>query len=134
MPCIKAVVNVICQFCYSETIKFGKTGIRQRYRCKQCGKIQLAIYRKYAYEVTINAEGAIWYRGVHSLLPASGDVRSSMPVDGAREAAALAFTPHSRLNGGEAHLGTTKLISPPPTATAQRSKTMIFINWLLHIF
>jgi len=36
--------------------------------------------------------------------------------------------------GGEAHLGTTKYISPPPIPSAQRSKTMIFINWLLHLF
>ena len=85
MPCIKAVVNVICQFCYSETIKFGKTGIRQRYRCKQCGKIQLAIYRKYAYEVTTNAKRTKWYKGLHSLLPVSGGVHGTLPVDGARE-------------------------------------------------
>ncbi len=56
MLCIKEVVNIKCQHCRSETIKFGKTGNKQRYRCKNCKKIQLAIYKKHAYEASINSE------------------------------------------------------------------------------
>jgi len=50
MPCTKAVVNVKCQYCKKETIKFGIRGSIQRYRCKECLKIQLAVYRKNACE------------------------------------------------------------------------------------
>ena len=56
MPCTKAVVNVKCQYCKKETIKFGIRGSIQRYRCKECLKIQLAVYKKHAYEGTTNAE------------------------------------------------------------------------------
>lgn len=55
MPCIKEVVNVKCQYCQGETIKFGKTGINQRYRCKKCRKIQLSVYKKHAYEASVNS-------------------------------------------------------------------------------
>ena len=56
MPCIKTVVNLNCQHCAGETIKFGKTNSSQRYRCKQCRKIQLAVYKKHAYEATTNLD------------------------------------------------------------------------------
>ena len=56
MPCIKEVGNLKCQYCQSETIKFGKTGNKQRYRCKTCNKIQLAVYKKRAYANHINSE------------------------------------------------------------------------------
>jgi hypothetical protein len=45
MPCIKEVGNLKCQYCKSETIKFGMRPTRQRYRRKQCGKIQLCAYK-----------------------------------------------------------------------------------------
>jgi len=56
MPFIKIVVNPKCQYCACDTIKFGKTGMDQRYRCKQCRKIQLAVYKKHAYGASTNAE------------------------------------------------------------------------------
>ena len=56
MPCIKEVVNVKCQHCHGATIKFGKTCCCQRYRCKKCNKIQLAVYKKRAYKASINAD------------------------------------------------------------------------------
>jgi len=56
MLCIKEVVNIKCQHCQSETIKFGKTGNKQRYRCKNCKKIQLSTYKKHAYEASINSD------------------------------------------------------------------------------
>jgi len=56
MPCINTVVSPKCQYCSAETVKFGKTGYTQRYRCKNCHKIQLAVYKKHAYEVSTNAE------------------------------------------------------------------------------
>jgi len=56
MPCIKAVVNLNCRYCAGETIKFGKTNSSQRHRCKQCRKIQLAVYKKHAYEATTNLD------------------------------------------------------------------------------
>ena len=55
MPCIKTVVNVNCQYCSSLTIKFGKVGTKQRYRCKKCKKIQLHTYVKHAYEAYVNS-------------------------------------------------------------------------------
>jgi len=55
MPCIKAVVNVNCQYCQGLTIKFGKTGAKQRYRCKNCRKIQLNTYIKHAYKPSTNS-------------------------------------------------------------------------------
>jgi IS1 family transposase/transposase-like protein len=55
MPCIKEVVTINCQHCQSETIKFGKTCGRQRYRCKKCSKIQLAVYKKHAYQASVNS-------------------------------------------------------------------------------
>ena len=54
-PCIKAVDNKACQYCQSPTVKFGKTGIAQRYRCKSCKKTQLHTYRKNAYSPGTNA-------------------------------------------------------------------------------
>jgi insertion element IS1 protein InsB len=54
MPCIKIVGNISCRYCKSETIKFGKTCGNQRYRCKHCHKIQLAVYKKNAYEISVN--------------------------------------------------------------------------------
>jgi len=56
MPCIKEVVIIKYQHCHGETIKYGKTGIRQRYRCKQCRKIQLTVYKKHAYKASVNSE------------------------------------------------------------------------------
>lgn len=56
MPCIKGVANLNCHYCRSETIKFGKTCGRQRYRCKKCNKIQLATYKKHAYQASVNAD------------------------------------------------------------------------------
>jgi insertion element IS1 protein InsB len=56
MPCIKEVGAINCQYCKSETIKFGKAYGKQRYRCKKCHKIQLAIYKRQAYGVWVNAE------------------------------------------------------------------------------
>ena len=56
MPCIKEVGNLKCQYCQSETIKFGMRGLSQRYRCKTCKKIQLADYKKRAYATYINSE------------------------------------------------------------------------------
>ena len=56
MPCIKVVVNVNCQYCRSETIKFGLSGNSQRYRCKKCKKIQLSVYKKHAYQASVNTD------------------------------------------------------------------------------
>ena len=55
MPCIKAVVNVNCQYCRGLTIKFGKAGTAQRYRCKNCKRAQLQRYVKYAYKASVNS-------------------------------------------------------------------------------
>jgi insertion element IS1 protein InsB len=55
MPCIKTVVNISCRYCGSLTIKFGKAGASQRYRCKSCRKIQLDAYVKHAYEASVNS-------------------------------------------------------------------------------
>ena len=96
MPYIKAVVKLNCQYCDSETIKFGKTGIRQRYRCKQCRKIQLAIYRKNAYEATTNAKRTARYNGLHSLLPVSGVFAAQCLSTGHEKQPLLAFARHSR--------------------------------------
>jgi insertion element IS1 protein InsB len=54
MLCIKEVVNINCQYCHGPTIKFGKNGISQRYRCKSCKKIQLSKYERKAYKACIN--------------------------------------------------------------------------------
>lgn len=56
MPCIKIVGNITCRYCKSETIKFGKACGNQRYRCKQCHKIQLAAYKKNAYAIAVNTD------------------------------------------------------------------------------
>ncbi|HTK18436.1 MAG TPA: IS1 family transposase [Mucilaginibacter sp.] len=58
MPCIKEVGGVSCQYCQSKTIKFGKARGSQRYRCKKCRKIQLAIYKKHAYQASVNTDVA----------------------------------------------------------------------------
>jgi len=56
MLCIKEVVIVNCQYCQGATIKFGKTGMSQRYRCKSCKKIQLNKYKSKAYKACISFE------------------------------------------------------------------------------
>ncbi|MEO8886665.1 MAG: IS1 family transposase [Mucilaginibacter sp.] len=44
MSCIKIVVISNCPYCQGVTIKFGKAGIGQRYRCKICKSISLDTY------------------------------------------------------------------------------------------
>ena len=56
MPCIKEVGNINCQYCQSETIKFGNADGNQRYRCKKCRKIQLASYKNCAYRASVNPD------------------------------------------------------------------------------
>ena len=56
MPCIKTVVNINCQYCQEPSIKFGKTGTSQRYRCKSCKKIQLNNYERKAFKACINGD------------------------------------------------------------------------------
>ena len=56
MLCIKTVVNINCQYCQSETIKFGKAGWAQWYRCKNCKKPQLHLYKKHAYKASVNLD------------------------------------------------------------------------------
>lgn len=70
MPCIKIVVIVNCQYCQGVTIKFGKTGVSQRYRCKSCNKIQLNKYKSKVYKACISFEIAAQVnegRGVRSV-------------------------------------------------------------------
>ena len=55
MPCIKVVVNISCQYCQKLTIKFGKLGARQRYRCKNCSRTQLLEYINQAYKAGVNS-------------------------------------------------------------------------------
>jgi insertion element IS1 protein InsB len=55
MLCIKAVVNKKCQYCGGLTIKFGKAGTVQRYRCKSCNRTQLQSYVKHAYKASVNS-------------------------------------------------------------------------------
>ncbi|HWZ03770.1 MAG TPA: IS1 family transposase [Mucilaginibacter sp.] len=56
MPCIKAVDNKNCQYCQSPTVKFGKAGAIQRYRCKNCKRTQIYTYQKNAYKPGTNAD------------------------------------------------------------------------------
>ena len=53
--CIKIVVNKNCHYCSNTTIKFGKTGDRQRYRCKSCKKTQIVSYTNRAYKPLTNS-------------------------------------------------------------------------------
>ena len=53
--CIKTVVNKNCHHCSGPTIKFGKFGNQQRYRCKSCYKTQIAHYSNKAYKPHINS-------------------------------------------------------------------------------
>lgn len=54
MSCYKAVDYLSCRYCQGATVKFGKQGISQRYRCKICRKIQLVTYKKRAYAADLN--------------------------------------------------------------------------------
>jgi insertion element IS1 protein InsB len=56
MPCIKIVVNTSRHYCQSETIKFGKVGDKQRYRCKSCKKTQLKAYLNQACKASTNSD------------------------------------------------------------------------------
>ena len=56
MLCIKIVVNVNCQYCQSEMIKFGNVGGKQRYRCKNCKRTQLKDYLNHSCHADINPE------------------------------------------------------------------------------
>jgi len=56
MSCIKVVVNINCQYCHGETIKFGNVGNRQRYRCKNCKRTQLKDYSNQAWKASINSD------------------------------------------------------------------------------
>jgi len=53
--CIKTVVNKNCHYCSGTTIKFGKPGNSQRYRCKSCKKTQIANYTNKAYKPHTNS-------------------------------------------------------------------------------
>jgi transposase-like protein len=53
--CIKTVVDKSCHYCLGPTIKFGKTGYQQRYRCKDYKKTQLANYTNRAYGLYKNS-------------------------------------------------------------------------------
>jgi insertion element IS1 protein InsB len=53
MSCIKTVVEK-CRYCQGQTIKFGKTGDSQRYRCESCKKTQLKHYANQACGLNIN--------------------------------------------------------------------------------
>jgi insertion element IS1 protein InsB len=53
--CIKTVVIKNCQYCLAPTIKFGKIGNQQRYRCKSCNKTQIAHYTNKAYKPHTNS-------------------------------------------------------------------------------
>jgi insertion element IS1 protein InsB len=44
-----------CHYCKGPTIKFGKAGNIQRYRCKTCRKTQLHGYKKQAYQASTNS-------------------------------------------------------------------------------
>ena len=54
MPCYRVVDHISCRYCQGITVKFGKIGASQRYRCKICRKIQLSSYKKHAYAADIN--------------------------------------------------------------------------------
>jgi len=56
MLCYKTVVTEKCRYCHGETIKFGKTGGSQRYRCKACSKTQLKHYANQACELNVDPE------------------------------------------------------------------------------
>ena len=56
MKCINTVGDIDCQHCQGPTIKFGRRGVIQRYRCKNCKKLQLKNYEKQAWKANINAE------------------------------------------------------------------------------
>ena len=59
MKCIKVVVIVNCQYCQGLTIKFGKVGSKQCYRCKSCKKTQLQAYAKHAYKSSVSLNIAV---------------------------------------------------------------------------
>jgi len=54
--CIKVVVNINCNYCHALTIKFGKVGDKQRYRCKNCKRTQLQEYLKHAYKSSVSSD------------------------------------------------------------------------------
>src|SRR5580658_4699377 len=56
MSCLKTVVAINCKYCQGEIIKFGKTGVSQRYRCKNCKRTQLKDYVNQACKTCTNSE------------------------------------------------------------------------------
>ena len=56
MPCIKPVDKNSCQYCQNPTVKFGKTGIKQKYRCTSYKRTQLSTDQKNAYYPDTSAD------------------------------------------------------------------------------
>ncbi|SDR89416.1 Transposase and inactivated derivatives, IS1 family [Mucilaginibacter mallensis] len=52
--CNKSVVNPLCNGCNGLTIKHGLVHCRQRYRCKNCKRTQMGLYKNNACSLFIN--------------------------------------------------------------------------------